>query len=123
MRNLPGGPPKSVDGYLAAVPAEAGAALARLRRDILAAAPGCTEGISYQMPAFKHTGRWLVSFGAAKNHCAFYVLSPAVMKRHAALLKGYDTSTGTIRFPAAKPLPAALVNRLVKARIKEIEGA
>lgn len=61
----------------------------------------------------------LVSFGAATNHCSFYVQSPAVMEAHKDELKAYDTSKGTIRFPADKPLPAALVKKLVKARIEE----
>jgi uncharacterized protein YdhG (YjbR/CyaY superfamily) len=115
------GPAKEVDDYLAAVPADARAALERLRETISAAAPEATEGISYQVPMFKHRGRPLVSFGAAKNHCAFYVMSPDVVSTHAAELEGYETGKGSIRFPADKPLPAALVKKLVKARIAEIE--
>jgi uncharacterized protein YdhG (YjbR/CyaY superfamily) len=64
-----------------------------------------------------------VSFGAAKNHCALYVQSPAVMEAHAAELEGHDISKGTVRFAAAKPLPADLVTKLVKARIAETDAA
>ena len=120
-RNAKRTPTKDMDEFLAMVPAEARAALEKLRKTIRAAAPDATETIGYGVPMFKYQGRPLVSFGTGKNHCAFYVMSPAVMREHAAELKGYDTSAGTIRFQAANPLPAALVKKLVKARIAEIE--
>jgi uncharacterized protein YdhG (YjbR/CyaY superfamily) len=113
--------PKDMDQYLAAVPDEARSALEGLRKTIRSAAPEATETISYRVPMFKHRGRPLVSLGASKNHCSFYVMSTEVMSRHAAEVEEFDTSPGTIRFPANKPLPAALVRKLVKARIAEIE--
>jgi uncharacterized protein YdhG (YjbR/CyaY superfamily) len=109
-----------VDAYLAAVPDDARAALEKLRRIIRSAAPKATEGISYQIPTFTYNGP-LVSFAAFPNHCGFYLLSPAVMNAHKAELQKYEPSKGTIRFPASKPLPAALVRKLVKARIAENE--
>lgn len=112
---------RDVDVFLAAVPEEARGTLEKLRKTIRAAAPKATEAISYGVPTFKHQGRPLVGFGATKNHCAFYVMSPEVMRIYAADLEEYDTGKGTIRFPASKPLPAALVKKLVKARIAEIE--
>jgi len=114
-------PGATVDEYLARVPADARAALAKLRAIIKRAAPQATEGISYQVPMFKQNGKPLVSFGAAKAHCAFYCMSPAVLRAHAAELKDYETGKGSIRFAANKPLPAALVTKLVKARIAEVE--
>ena len=117
-RNSMRAPAMDVDSYLAALPTEMKAALSHLRKTIRSAAPGAEEVISYQIPTFKFHGS-LVSFGAAKNHCSFFVMSPAVMEAHQDDLKPYDTSKGTIRFPASKPLPAALVRKLVKARIEE----
>lgn len=114
-------PTKDMDGFLAMVPEETRVALEKLRKTIRAAAPQATETIGYGVPMFKYQGRPLVSFGAGKNHCSFYVMSPEVMRAHAAELKVHDTSAGTIRFQPAKPLPAALVKKLVKARIAEIE--
>jgi uncharacterized protein YdhG (YjbR/CyaY superfamily) len=111
---------KSVDEFLAAVPADKRAALLKLRATIRAAAPNATEGISYGVPMFKLDGRPLVSVGFGADHCSFYVQSPAVMRAHATDLKAYETGKGSIRFPAEKPLPAALVTKLVKARIAEV---
>ena len=112
---------KDIDDYLSSVPEEARATLEKLRKTIRAAAPKAVEVISYQLPTFKLDGRMLVSFAAFKNHCSFFPGS-AAMEAHQEELKGFDTSKGTIRFPANKPLPAALVKKLVKARVRQNEA-
>lgn len=71
------------------------------------------------MPTFKDHGRFLVSFAAFKNHCSLFPASKAVMEALGEELKPYFSGKGTIRFHADKPLPAELVKRIVKARIKE----
>ena len=113
-------PARNVDEYLAGVPKEARATLEKLRQTIKAAAPMASEVISYQMPMYKQNGM-VVGFAAFKNHCSIFPGS-AVMDAYKEELKPYDTSKGTIRFPADKPLPAALVKKLVRARIKENEA-
>ena len=113
-------PAKDVDEYLAGVPKEARATLEKLRKTIKAAAPMASESISYQMPMYKYHGM-VIGFAAFKDHCSIFPGS-AVMDAHKEELKRYDTSKGTIRFPANKPLPAALVKKLVKARIAENEA-
>jgi uncharacterized protein YdhG (YjbR/CyaY superfamily) len=110
---------KTVDGYLAALPADQRAALERLRRTIRAAAGDAQECIRYGLPAFELDGRPLVYFGAAAEHCSFYPGSGAAVAAFAEELAGYDTSKGTIRFTPRAPLPAGLVRRIVKARIAE----
>jgi uncharacterized protein YdhG (YjbR/CyaY superfamily) len=115
--------PTAIDAFLESIPNAPRAALEHLRQTIRQAAPDVSESISYGVPAFKYRGRPLVSFGLAKNHCAFYVQSPAVMDAHAAELAGYDTAKGTIRFAPDKPLPDALVRKLVKARMAETDAA
>ena len=110
---------QTVDDYLAALPEAARATLEKLRKTIKAAAPKATEGISYQMPMFKHHGM-LVGFAAFKDHCSFFPGAKPVATFKAEL-KDYKTSKGTIRFPIGKPLPAALVKKIVKARIEENE--
>jgi uncharacterized protein YdhG (YjbR/CyaY superfamily) len=113
-----GVPAKTVDAYLAAVPPDVRAVLERLRKTVKSAAPKAEEVISYQMPAYKHHGM-LVFFAAFKNHCSLFVASKALMKSLREDLKAYDVSGVTIHFTVDKPLPAALVRKIVKARIKE----
>lgn len=110
--------PETTRAFLAALPAEQRRALEHLRKVIIAAAPEAEEYIGYGIPAFRQDGA-LVSFGAARSHCAFYVQSPAVMEAHAAELTGLDTSRGTVRFTPDRPLPDELVTRLVAARLAE----
>jgi uncharacterized protein YdhG (YjbR/CyaY superfamily) len=115
------GKPKTIDEYLAALSDDKRAALEKLRKTIRAAAPKAEECISYSLPAFRQNGM-LVAFGATANHCAFYLMSGSTVDDFKDELKDYDISKGTIRFQADKPLPAALVRKLVKARIAENEG-
>jgi uncharacterized protein YdhG (YjbR/CyaY superfamily) len=114
--------PRTIDEYLAALSDDKRAALEKLRKTIRAAAPKAEECISYQLAAFRQNGM-LVAFGATANHCAFYPMSSSTVEAYKDELKDYDTSKGTIRFPADKPLPVALVRKLVKARIAENGGA
>jgi uncharacterized protein YdhG (YjbR/CyaY superfamily) len=111
--------PKNIDEYLVAIEADKRAALERLRKTIRATAPKAEECISYRLPAFRLNGKRLVAFGAAANHCAFYPMSSSTVEAHKDELKDFDTSKGTIRFQPDNPLPAALVRKLVKARIAE----
>jgi uncharacterized protein YdhG (YjbR/CyaY superfamily) len=112
----------TVAEYLRAVPPKPRAALQALRRTIKAAAPGAVEVIGYGMPGFKLEGRTLVYYAAFKDHCSFFPASGRVIAAHKADLKGRHTSKGTIRFTAEKPLPATLIRKMVKARVKEIEA-
>jgi uncharacterized protein YdhG (YjbR/CyaY superfamily) len=109
---------RTIDEYLAALSEDKRAALEKIRKTIRAAAPLAEECISYQLPAFRQNGM-LVAFGATATHCAFYLMSSTTVAAHKDDLKDYHTSKGTIRFQADKPLPVALVRKLVKARIAE----
>lgn len=109
-------PPGTVAQYLAAVDKDKRAALAKLRKAIKAAAPRAVECIAYGLPTYRLQGRMIVSFGAGKKHCALYTGStPVEVCRRE--LKTYDTSKGTVRFQADRPLPAALVRKLVRVQI------
>ena len=110
----------TVDAYIAAAPKEVRGRLAKLRAAIKAAAPKAEERMSYGMPYYGHKGR-LAYFAAAKHHVGLYI-PPPVIAQHAKELKGYHTATATVRFPNAKPLPLALIKKLVRARIKVNEG-
>lgn len=112
----------AVEQYLAAVPEPARSTLSQVRAVIRATVPPeATEGISYGMPAFKYKGA-LVGFAAFPGHCGFYVMSGTLLEQFESDIKNYDTSKGAIRFPVDKPLPAALIKKLVKARIRENEA-
>ena len=111
-----------IDAALARLPEEQRAALQALRETIAATAPEATEVFSYGAPAFRYRGHPLVSYAAAKAHCAFYVMSPAVIVAHAAELEGFDTSKGAIRFTSDQPLPADLAATLVRDRMAETEA-
>jgi uncharacterized protein YdhG (YjbR/CyaY superfamily) len=110
--------PKTIDDYLDALAPDKRAALEKLRKTIRAAAPDAEECISYQIPAFRQNGV-LVGFGATANHCAFFPFNGATVAAHKAELKGYETSKGAIHFQPEKPLPVALVRKLVKERLAE----
>ncbi|MBC7967864.1 MAG: DUF1801 domain-containing protein [Fuerstia sp.] len=110
--------PATIDEYLAALSDEKRVALEKLRKTIRTAAPTAEECISYGIPAFRLHGM-LVGFGATAKHCAFYLMSSTTVDAYADELNTFDTSKWTIRFPADKPLPVALVKKLVKARIAE----
>jgi uncharacterized protein YdhG (YjbR/CyaY superfamily) len=115
------GTPKTVDRYLAGVPQPARSTLNKMRAAIRAAAPReATEIISYGIPAFKHSGV-LVWYAAFSDHCSLFPTS-AVIAAFKNELKGFTTSKGTIQFPTDKPLPTALVKKLVKARVAQIES-
>src|SRR5215475_8499957 len=102
--------PRTIDEYLASQDVASRAALGKVRRAILAAAPKAQECISYGVPAFRLDGRFLVAFGAAAQHCSFFPGSFPI-EVHKKALKNYDLSKGTIRFPADKPMPAGLVRK------------
>jgi len=88
---------------------------------VRAAAPGAAELIAWGMPAFKQ-GKLLVGYAAFKDHCSFFPMSVAVMRRYAAELRKYETTKGSIHFTASKSIPAALVKRMVEARLAENEA-
>jgi uncharacterized protein YdhG (YjbR/CyaY superfamily) len=110
---------KDMDEYLAGVPEPARSTLNKVRAVIRSVVPAkATEGISYRIPTFKYKGG-LVAFAAFTNHCSFFPMSYAVINAFKKEFKDFTVSKGTIRFPVDKPLPAALVKKIVKARIAE----
>lgn len=115
------GKPTTIDQYLATVRPAQRSALEQLRKTILAAAPGAEECISYGVPAFRQ-GKVIVGFGATAKHCALFLFSGTTVEQFATDLARFDTSKGTVRFQPDAPLPAALVKKLVKARIAENSG-
>lgn len=117
----PKGGVAAVEAYLAKVPAPARTTLEKTRAMIKSAAPKeATEGISYGMPTVRYKGA-LVCYAAFKNHCSFFPCQASLIDEMKDELKAYRTAKGTLQFPLDKPLPPALVKKMVKARVAENE--
>jgi uncharacterized protein YdhG (YjbR/CyaY superfamily) len=112
----------AVEAYLARVPEPARTTLQKVRAMIRAAAPAeAAECISYRMPAFRYKGA-LVAYAAFKNHCSLFPMSASMLDDFADDVQPYRTAKGTLQFPQDKPLPAALVKKMVKARVAQNEA-
>ena len=115
------GPAKDVDEYIVRAPEPARSALNKIRATIRSVVPrDAAEIISYRIPAFKH-GKVLVWYAAFSNHCSLFPTA-SVIEIFKDELKGFSTSKGTIHFPLDKPVPVALIKKLVKARIAQLES-
>lgn len=113
--------PATVDEYLAGVPEPARSTLNKVRAVIQSVVPaGTTEVLSYRMPAFRYK-RVLVWYAAFSDHCSLFPTA-SVIERLGEELKAYSVSKGTIHFPTAKPLPSALLKKIVKARLRDVGG-
>ena len=111
--------PKTVEAYLAALPDDQRDALQKLRDTIRSTLPDATEHVSYQMPAFKADGRFVVWYAAFRDHYSLYPASEGVQATLGKDLDRYLSGKGTIRFEYDERLPSSLVKTIVKVRLKE----
>jgi uncharacterized protein YdhG (YjbR/CyaY superfamily) len=114
---------KTVADYLASLRPDQRAALEKVRRAVRAEAPGAEEGWSYGLPAFRLGGKPIAAFAAHAGHCSYYPMSGKVVAALREALARYETSRGAIRFLPGSVPPAALIRKLVKARITEFGPA
>jgi uncharacterized protein YdhG (YjbR/CyaY superfamily) len=118
-RPKPNDAPETIDAYLARVPEPARSTLQKVRAAIRSSLPpGATETISYKIPAFRH-GQIVIWFAAFANHCSLFPTA-RIIEMFKDDLKPFTLSKGTIQFPTDKPLPAALIKKMVKARLSQI---
>jgi uncharacterized protein YdhG (YjbR/CyaY superfamily) len=75
------------------------------------------------MPAFKLSGRVLLSYAGWKGHCSIYPIDDAILERHAVAVRGYTRTKGALHFSDARPLPDALLRDLVAARAAMVQSA
>jgi uncharacterized protein YdhG (YjbR/CyaY superfamily) len=114
--------PESVEAYLRALPPEQRAPLEKLRDAIASAAPAAEPAIAWSMPGFRLRGKAFVGYAAFKDHYSFFPMSAAAIDAHRAELGAHVTGKGTISFGYAERLPVAVVMRVVKARLAEVEA-
>lgn len=113
---------QQVRDYLAALPPASSRRMKEIRAIIQTVAPAATETFSYRIPGFRLDGKVFVYYAAFREHCSLYPMGDRIRRAHAASLKGYKTSKGTIQFPLDQPLPVALVKRLITARVAEVRS-
>lgn len=109
-----------IDDYLAKVEEPKRSTLAQLRRTILGIVPEAEECISYQVPAFKVSGKVVAGFAAFKNHLSYLPFSGSVLNKLTDELDGYDKTLSALHFPVDRPLPEALVKKLINVRLREL---
>ena len=112
---------QEIDDYLAKVAEPKRATLQTLRQAILDILPDADEVISYGMPAFRLNGKVIAGFAAFKNHLAYLPHSGSVLAAVRDELAGYASTEGSLHFPIDKPLPKALVKKLIAARLREVK--
>ena len=117
MATLKSIPVRNIDEYIAGFPKDIQEILKELRVTIKKAAPEAAETINYAIPTFTLKGN-LVHFAAYKNHIGFYP-APSGIVAFKKELSAYEGAKGSVQFPIDKPLPLALVTKIVRFRVKE----
>jgi uncharacterized protein YdhG (YjbR/CyaY superfamily) len=114
-------PTAQIRKYFAAQPPAARRRLREMRSAIREVIPNAEEGFSYRIPGIKIDGRMLVWYAGFTRHTSLYPVSDAVKRANAAGLEGLKTRKGTVQFPLDRPLPVALLKRLVRGRLRELK--
>lgn len=110
-------PTKSIDEYIAGCSKELQPILTKMRATIKKAAPKADETINYGIPTFTLNGN-LVHFAGFKSHIGFYP-TPSGIEKFKKELSRYEGAKGSVKFPLDKPIPYALISKIVKFRVQE----
>ena len=111
---------QEIDEYIAALEEPKRSTLEQLRRSILSVVPDAAQGLSYRMPSFKVRGKTVAGFAAFKDHLSYLPHSGSVVAELADDVSQYDTTKGSLKFPVDEPLADDLVEKLVRARMREL---
>ncbi len=111
-------PTQTIDKFISTYPPEIQAILQKIRATIQKSAPGAEEAMAYGIPTFRLNGRNLVHFSAFKEHIGFYP-TPSGIEKFKKELSAYEGAKGSVKFPLEKPIPYALITKIVKFRVKE----
>jgi uncharacterized protein YdhG (YjbR/CyaY superfamily) len=114
--------PPGIDEYLAGLDEPQRATLQKLRKTILSIVPDAEECISYGLPAFRWDGKVIAGFAAFKTHLSYLPHSGSVLDKLSDDLGGYRSTKGSLHFPIDKPLPKALVKKLIEHRVSEVRS-
>jgi len=114
---------KEVNAILAAAPKEHRAAIQRIREAVQATIPEAEEAISYGLPAFKYKGQPLAGYASYKDHCSYFPMSGKLTTKFKKEFKDFRTSKGGIHFQPDRPIPSAVLKKLILARKAEIDKA
>ena len=109
-----------IDTYLTEVDEPKRTTLEQVRKSVLDVIPEAEECISYGLPAFKVQGKTVAGFAAFKDHLSYLPHSGSILPALADELVGYRSTKGSLHFPVDEPLPPSLVNKLVRARLREL---
>jgi uncharacterized protein YdhG (YjbR/CyaY superfamily) len=110
---------EQVDSYLRDLEEPKRTTLQELRRTILEIVPEAEEVISYRVPAFRLHGKVIAGFAAFKNHLSYLPFSGSVLDQVADELEGYTLTKSSLHFPIDRPLPKALVKKLIAVRLAD----
>ena len=114
--------PRGIDDYMAGLAEPQRATLQELRQTIVSVIPDAEECISYGMPAFRKDGKIIAGFAAFKTHLSYLPHSGSVLGKLSDDLAGYRSTKGSLHFPNDRPLPKALVKKLIDVRLSEVRG-
>lgn len=112
----------AISAYIAALPPKVRREVKKLRTAVRAAAPTAVEHFSYRIPGLRLDGKALVYYAGWTAHVSIYPIGESIVKANAKALAGCGFAKGTVRFPLATPPSAALVRKLVKARIAQVRA-
>jgi uncharacterized protein YdhG (YjbR/CyaY superfamily) len=116
------GKPTTVDEYIEGFEGPSREMLKKLRALAKKAVPKATEEIKWGSPAFVHpSGTILFMLSGHAKH-AGVAFTPSTRDAFDEDLADLDVGKGTVKLPYGEPVPADLLRRMMKYRVREHEN-